>query len=87
MGTQETIIYRLVLTNLGFGPYLPFSMFWGLKRHGPTGTPMLTHLMDLLGYLLSRNHVYNFSDLAPPPPPPLKVNWRLIILILHLMIQ
>ena len=31
MGTQETIIYRLVLTNSGFGPYLPFSIFLGLK--------------------------------------------------------
>ena len=32
MRTQETIIYRLVLTNPGFGPYLPFSIFWALKR-------------------------------------------------------
>ena len=46
----------------------------------PTGTPMslgpqnptkkLTHLVDLLGHLLSQNHVSNFSDLGPPPPPP-----------------
>ena len=40
---------------------------------GPTGTPMslghqnqtkkLTHLVDLLGHLLSRNHVSSFSEL------------------------
>ena len=64
METQETIIYRLVLTNPGFGPYLPFSIFMGPKEgRGPTGTPMslgphnptkkLTHLVDLLGHLLS----------------------------------
>ena len=37
-------------------------------------TEKLTHLVDLLGHLLSRNHVSNFSDLGPPPPPPLKHN-------------
>ena len=42
MGTQETIIYRLVLTNSGFGPYLPFSIFWASKHNqkvDPHGTP------------------------------------------------
>ena len=29
----------------------------------------LTHLVDLLGHLLSRNYVSKFSDLGPPPPP------------------
>ena len=80
MGTQETIIYRLVLRNPSFGPYLLFSIFWALmgpkKGRGPTDTPRglgpqnptkkLTHLVDLLGHLLSRNHVSNFSDLGPP---------------------
>ena len=32
MGTQETIIYRLVLTNSGFVPDLPFSIFWALQK-------------------------------------------------------
>ena len=41
MGTQKTIIYRLVLTNPGFGTYLLFSIFLGpLKGRGPTGTPI-----------------------------------------------
>ena len=76
MGTQETIIYRLVLTNPGFRPYLLFSIL-GLKEgRGPTGTPIslgpqnstkkLTQLVELLALLLSRNHVFNFSDLGPP---------------------
>ena len=30
--------------------------------------PKKVHLVDLLGHLLSRNHVSNFSDLGPPPP-------------------
>ena len=30
----------------------------------------LTHLVNLLGHLLSRNHVSNFSDLEPPPCHP-----------------
>ena len=46
------------------------------KGRGPTATPRglgsqnpnkkLTHLVDLLGHPLSRNHLSNFSDLAPP---------------------
>ena len=40
MGTQKTIIYRLMLTNLGFGPYLPFSIFGPNKGRGPTCTHM-----------------------------------------------
>ena len=66
MGTQETIIYRLVLKNLGFGPYL---LFLGPhKGRCPTGaskpTKNLTHLVEILGHLLSRNHVSNFFDLG-----------------------
>ena len=71
MGTQETIIYRLVLKNLGFGPYLVCSIFWALTKGVALQVwgfkkpiKKLTHLMDLLGHLLSRNHVSNFFD--PP---------------------
>ena len=69
MGTQETIIYRLVLKNLGFGPYLLFSIFWvltkGVAPQGPQNpTKNLTHLVEILGHLLSRNHVSNFFDLG-----------------------
>ena len=81
MGTQETIIYRLVMSNIGFGPYLPFSIFRALsgpkKGRGPTRAPMglgpqnpskkLTHMVDLLGHLLSQNRV---SEIWRPEPPP-----------------
>ena len=49
MGIQETIIYRLVLKNLDFGPYLLFSIL-GLKKDTPMGlgsqnpTKKLTYL-------------------------------------------
>ena len=36
MGIQENIIYRLVLKNLDFGPYLLFSIL-GLKKDTPMG--------------------------------------------------
>ena len=36
MGIQETIIYRLVLKNLDFGPYLLFPIL-GLKKDTPMG--------------------------------------------------
>ena len=56
MRTQETIIYRLVLTNPGFGPYLPFSIYgpykmasWASKPdqkvdplNNPFGSPVLS---------------------------------------------
>ena len=32
MGTQDTIIYRLVLKNLRFGPCLLFLIFWALTK-------------------------------------------------------
>ena len=83
MGTQETIIYRLVMRNHSFGPYLPFSIFWALrgpkKGRGPTRTGMglgpqnltikLAHWVDLLGQLLFRNHDF---EIWRPEPPPLK---------------
>ena len=37
MGIQETTIYRLVLKNLDFGPYLLFSIL-GLKKDTPVGS-------------------------------------------------
>ena len=59
------------------------SIFWALLRpkkgRGPTDTNMglgpqnpnkkWTHLVDLLGHLLSRNFVSNSSDPALTPPP------------------
>ena len=63
-GTQETSIYRLVLTNLGFGPYLPFSMSLGSQNP----SKKLTHLVDLLGELLSRIMFPIFLTSDPPPP-------------------
>ena len=78
MGTREAIIYQLVSTNPGLGFFGYFRFLDPKKGRGPTGAPMslgpqnsfkkVTHLVDLLGHLLSRNHVSNFSDLGPPPP-------------------
>ena len=82
MVTQETIIYRLDVKKSGFVLQLPFSIFWALlgpkKERGPTDTHMvlgpqnptknLTYLVGLLGNLLSRNFVSNFSGLGLPPP-------------------
>ena len=39
MGTQKTIICRLVSTNPGFRPYLPFSTFLALKKAWPHRYP------------------------------------------------
>ena len=71
-GTQETSVYRSVLTNLGFGPNLPFSMSLGSQNP----SKKLTHLVDLLGELLSRIMfpIFLTSDPPPPPPPPLMAN-------------
>ena len=71
MGTQETIIYRLVMRNPSFGPYLQFWIFWALDwpkngrgpKHAHMGlgsqnpTNNLTHWVDLLGQLLTRIRV------------------------------
>ena len=64
--------YRLVLKNPGVGLYLPFSVLWALKMGLRPKNPItnLTHLVDLSGHLLSRNHVSNFFDLGPPSPAP-----------------
>ena len=73
MGVQETIIYRLVMRNLILSndAYFPFLIFWATfggkmgvaNMCAPNGlgppnpTKKLAHWMDLLGRLLSRNHV------------------------------
>ena len=76
MKTQDTIIYRLIMRNHSFGPYLPFQFFgpyvgpkMGQVSENPT--KKLTHWVDLLGTPLSRNHVSDFFGGPTPPPPPL----------------
>ena len=75
MVTQETIINRLVIKDPGFGILLPLSIFLVPKKgRGPTDTHMglgprnptkkLTHLVKLLGHLLSRKL---FGPWIPPP--------------------
>ena len=59
--------------------FVIFDILGPNKGRGPTGNPMslgpqnptktLTHLVNLLGHPLSRNHLSNFSDLGPPSPP------------------
>ena len=80
MGTQETIIYRLVKPNLTFGPYLSFLVFEAIFGHkngrGPTRAHMglgaqnptkkLTHLVDPSGPPISQNH--DFEIWRPEPP-------------------
>ena len=74
MGTQGTIIYRLLLRNQCFGLYLPISIFWvlfgatpaplGLGPQNPT--KKLAHVGVLLGHLLSQNKVSKIYRLGPP---------------------
>ena len=74
MGTRKTIIYRLVSTNSVLGLICHFRFLDPKKGRGPTGTHLslgpqnrtkkLTHLVELLSHLLSRNQVSNFSDLG-----------------------
>ena len=80
METQETIIYRLVMSNHSFGPYLQFSIYWALhgpkNGRGPTSTHMgrgyqnptekLTHWVELLSTPLSRNLVSDILGTTPP---------------------
>ena len=68
MGIQETIIYRLVLKNLDFGPYLLFSIL-GLKKDTPMG---LRHV--------ARGGGGGARGSAAPPPlkvVPLKKNQKM----------
>ena len=57
MGAQETIIYRLVMSN---GAYFSFLNFW--REMG------VAHWVDLSSQSLSRNHVFDIfrGDLPPP---------------------
>ena len=84
MATQGTIIYRLMMRNLGYDLIFKFLDFWALiwpqKGCGPTlwvkgpgtqdPTKKLAYGMELLGYILSQNHVSkNFR-----PEPPLSIS-------------
>ena len=67
MGTRVQAlfaIFDLWTLKRGVAPQAPTTMSLGPQNP----TKKLTHLVDLLGHLLSRNHVSNFSDLGPPPP-------------------
>ena len=56
MGTQETIILSIGIEK---------SRFWALfVIFDQNPTKKLTHLVEILGHLLSRNHVSNFFDLG-----------------------
>ena len=80
MVTQKTIniIYRLVIKNHSLGPYNCHCQFLGRKKgvahiaQIPTWVwdlkpnQKITHLVELMGHLLSRNCVPNFFDLGPP---------------------
>ena len=91
MGTQETIIYRLVMRNLSFGPYLPFWFFWpceGQKWAWPhacpygSGVSKLNQKVDPLGgpfapTINSKSCFWNLE--AWTPLPPLKINSRYLI--------
>ena len=73
MGTQETVIYRMVVRNPRYGANFSFLIFranFGRKMgvasmrtpNGPRSrNPAknnLTHWVDFLGQTLSRNHVF-----------------------------
>ena len=93
MGTQETIIYRLVKPNLTFGPYLSFLVFEAIFGHkngrGPTRAHMglgaqnptkkLTHLVDPSGPPISQNHDF---EIWRPEPPPLNCRFESHLLVL-----
>ena len=71
MGTQETIIYRLVVRNPSNGATLGGKM--GVATTGaPNGlgsrnpAKKLAQWVDLLGQLLSRNHVLKIFKSDPP---------------------
>ena len=64
---------KILYGNLG-DYHLSIGIFWvltkGVAPQGPQNpTKKLTHLVDILGHLLSRNHVSNFFDLGTPPLP------------------
>ena len=89
MGTQEAIIYRLVMRNLSYDAYISFLIFlatFGEKVGVATTRPLivwglqtkkLAHWVDLLSQPLSRNHVF---EIVRPEPPLNNKFFRLIIL-------
>ena len=82
MVIQETIIYRLVMKNHGFEPYLPYSIFWtvlgpkeGVAPQIPiidmglepqNPTKKLTNLIDLLFTCYLEVVFPNFLNLDTP---------------------
>ena len=74
MGTQETIVYQLVLTNSGFGLYLPFLNFWVLKK----GTASKSNQkVDPLGETFG-SPVIMFPTFLTPPK---SIAYNLLLLI------
>ena len=77
LGTQGTIIYRLVVKNHDFDAFLKKSIFsnkMGVAAMlAPTGlglqdpTKKLAHQVKLLGQSLSQKNV--FQNFGPEPPP------------------
>ena len=82
MGTQKNIIYRLVLTNTSFGPYLPLSIFLGQKRGAAPQVPICVWGLKTPPKIWPTGWTFwvtcyleiMFSTFLtpPPPPPPLK---------------
>ena len=82
MGTQEIIIYRLVVINLNYYYYFLVLTFWTIiggkmgvattrTSYGsgpPAPTKKLAHRVDPWGQPLSRNHVFEIFRDEPPPP-------------------
>ena len=74
MGTQETIIYRLVLRNYDFDAFLKKSIFGGKMDVAATLAPMglgpqdpirkVTHRAELLGQPLSQKYFLKFKRAA-----------------------
>ena len=63
IGIEKSRFWALFVIFDFLGP----DKWRGLTGLGPQNpTKKLTHLVDLLDHLLSRNHVSNFSDLGPP---------------------
>ena len=60
MGTQETIIYRLVVRNQSYDAY----HFW-TNFGGKMGLAITRDQMDLLGQPRSRNHVFKIFKGEP----------------------
>ena len=88
----------VIFGTLFFIHYFSFIIFWALcgpkNGRGPTHahiglgsqnpTKKLTHGVDLLGQLLSRNHVSDFLGTTPSPLPPINDGvWKSFCVILQ----